>query len=63
MRQDRISDGRASVVRHSHGPERTIQTGIGSVPVKRVKLRYGDAENAASGSVKITFRRTIMIPK
>ena len=35
----RLADGRARFVRHGHGPERTIQTGIGSVAVQRVKLR------------------------
>ncbi len=35
VREERLPDGRARVVRHGHGPERTIQTGIGPVPVKR----------------------------
>ena len=35
----RLADGRARFVRHGHGPERTIQTGIGSVVVQRVKVR------------------------
>ena len=39
MKNERLADGRARVVRHGHGPERTIQTGIGPVPVKRAKLR------------------------
>jgi hypothetical protein len=33
----RLEDGRRRVVRHGHGPERTIQTGIGPVPVRRPK--------------------------
>ena len=39
MADERLADGRARVVRHGHGPERMIQTGIGAVPVKRAKLR------------------------
>ena len=33
----RLADGRARFVRHGHGPERTIQTGVGSVAVQQVK--------------------------
>ena len=39
MTDRRLADGRARFVRHGHGPERTIQTGIGSVVVQRVKVR------------------------
>jgi putative transposase len=39
MADRRLADGRARFVRHGHGPERTIQTGIGSVVVQRVKVR------------------------
>lgn len=35
----RLPDGRARLVRHGHGPEREIQTGIGPVPVARVRIR------------------------
>ena len=31
MKDLRLADGRSRVVRHGHGPERTIQTGIGPV--------------------------------
>jgi transposase-like protein len=31
----RLPDGRQRVVRHGHGPERVVQTGIGAVPVRR----------------------------
>src|SRR5829696_3419422 len=34
-----LPDGRERLVRHGHGPERQVQTGIGPVPVQRVKLR------------------------
>ena len=39
MADQRLADGRARVVRHGHGPERTVQTGIGPVEVRRVKVR------------------------
>ena len=34
-----LPDGRERLVRHGHGPERQVQTGIGPVAVRRVKLR------------------------
>jgi transposase-like protein len=43
MRDGRLPDGRERMVRHGHGPERVIQTGIGPVEVRRVKLRDRDA--------------------
>lgn len=39
MADRRLADGRARFVRHGHGPERTIQTGIGPVEVRRAKVR------------------------
>jgi transposase-like protein len=42
----RLPDGRERMVRHGHGPERAVQTGIGPVEVRRVKLRdRGAGEN------------------
>ena len=35
----KLADGRDRIVRHGYGPERTIQTGIGAVAVRRVKVR------------------------
>ncbi len=35
----KLADGRDRLVRHGHGPERVIQTGIGPVEVQRVKIR------------------------
>src|SRR4051812_49538691 len=35
MRGLRLPDGRERLVRHGHGPERLMQTGIGPVPVRR----------------------------
>jgi len=34
-----LPDGRQRVVRHGAGPERTIQTGLGPLPVRRQKVR------------------------
>ena len=33
MREMRLPDGRGRLVRHGHGPERLMQTGIGPVAV------------------------------
>jgi putative transposase len=55
MADRRLADGRARVVRHGHGPERTIQTGIGPVEVRRVKVR--DRAPAGSGErLRLTSR-------
>src|ERR687897_380745 len=35
----RLPDGRRRIVHHGTGPERTIQTGIGAIPVARPKVR------------------------
>ena len=39
MRGLRLPDGRERPVRHGYGPERLVQTGIGPVALRRVKLR------------------------
>jgi hypothetical protein len=39
MKDLKLPDGRGRVVRHGHGPERTIQTGIGPVEVSSVNIR------------------------
>ena len=48
MKDMRLSDGRERIVRHGHGPERAIQTGIGPVAVQRVKLRDRGAGESAN---------------
>ncbi|KAA0688200.1 IS256 family transposase [Azospirillum brasilense] len=48
MRDLKLPDGRDRVVRHGHGPERAIQTGIGPVPVRRVKVRDRGAEETGA---------------
>ncbi len=63
MQEERLSDGRARFVRHGHGPERTIQTGIGPVPVQRAKVRDrgGNAgDGSGEGADRITFTSAIL---
>ena len=40
-KDQKLPDGRDRVVRHGHGPQREIQTGIGAVEVRRAKVRGG----------------------
>src|SRR5947207_15731703 len=47
MKGLKLPDGRERLVRHGHGPVRTIQTGIGAVEVARVKIRDRAAPSAA----------------
>ena len=61
MQDERLADGRARLVRHGHGPERTIQTGIGPVPVRRTKLRdRGAAAQAGTDGERIVFTSAIL---
>jgi putative transposase len=53
----RLPDGRDRVVRHGHGPERAIQTGIGPVAVRRAKVRDRGEVVAAE---KIRFTSSIL---
>ena len=46
MKGAHLPDGRDRMVRHGHGPERQVQTGIGPVAVRRVRLRDRGAEAA-----------------
>jgi putative transposase len=57
MRDARLPDGRDRIVRHGHGPERVIQTGIGPVAVRRVKLR--DRDGGESGE-RVRFTSAIL---
>ena len=52
MKGLKLADGRDRLVRHGHGPERTIQTGIGPVEVERVKIR--DRGVAAGERIRFT---------
>ena len=53
----RLPDGRARLVRHGHGPEREVQTGIGPVPVARVKIRD---RGAGDGGERIRFSSALL---
>ena len=53
----RLPDGRPRLVRHGHGPERQIQTGIGPVPVSRVKIRD---RGAAVAGERVRFSSAIL---
>src|SRR3954452_11930739 len=53
----KLPDGRDRIVRHGHGPHRTIQTGVGPVEVRRAKVRdRGDVGTEA----KIRFTSSIL---
>jgi len=64
MKGLKLPDGRDRLVRHGHGPERTIQTGIGPVEVERVKIRDraaaedGDRIRVTSAILPLWARRT-----
>jgi putative transposase len=58
MKDLRLSDGRDRVVRHGHGPERMVQTGLGPVAVRRVKIR--DRGAAAGDGDRICFTSAIL---
>lgn len=53
----RLPDGRPRLVRHGYGPERQVQTGIGPVPVSRVKIRD---RGAAEGGERVRFSSAIL---
>jgi putative transposase len=57
MKGARLPDGRDRVVRHGHAPERLVQTGIGPVAVRRVKLRD---RGAGDGAERIRFTSAIL---
>src|SRR5271163_5110504 len=53
----KLPDGRDRVVRHGHGPQRAIQTGVGPVEVRRAKVRdRGDV----GAEEKIRFTSSIL---
>ncbi len=57
MQDLKLPDGRARLVRHGHGPEREIQTGIGPVPVERVRIRDRGASDATD---RVRFSSAIL---
>jgi transposase-like protein len=52
-----LPDGRQRVVRHGYGPERSIQTGIGALDVRRPKVRD---RAAAQDDEKVRFTSSIL---
>lgn len=57
MKNLQLPDRRDRVVRHGHGPERQVQTGIGPVAVQRLRLRDRGADQAAE---RIRFTSAIL---
>ncbi|WP_322883795.1 IS256 family transposase [Microvirga lotononidis] len=57
MRDLKLPDGRERLVRHGHGPERMLQTCIGPVAVRRVKIRDRGATDDAD---RIRFTSAIL---
>ena len=57
MKSVQLPDGRDRLVRHGHGPERQVQTGIGPVAVQRVRLRDRGAGEAGE---RIGFTSAIL---
>src|SRR6056297_71639 len=55
-----LPDGRQRVVRHGHGPERSIQTGIGALDVRRPKVRDRAANVADEKKIRFT---SAILPK
>jgi transposase-like protein len=54
----RTADGHQRVVRHGHGPERQVQTGIGPVAVRRAKVR--DRAGDETEGERIRFSSAIL---
>src|SRR3954452_3792943 len=50
----KLPDGRDRVVRHGHGPQRAIQTGIGAVEGRRAQVR-DRGEGGAEEKVRFTL--------
>lgn len=57
MQELKLADGRNRIVRHGHAPAREIQTGIGAVEVRAVKLRD---RGAAGDANRIRFSSSIL---
>jgi putative transposase len=57
MQDQKLADGRNRVVRHGHAPAREIQTGIGPVEVRAVKMRDRGATGDAD---RIRFSSSIL---
>jgi len=55
---DLLPNGRQRVVRHGYGPDRSIQTGIGAIEVRRPKVR--DRSTDFPEAEKVRFSSTIL---
>jgi len=53
-----LPDGRRRVVKHGHGPERAIQTGIGALDIQRPKVR--DRADDTAGEDRVRFTSNIL---
>ena len=56
----RTTDGRQRIVRHGHGPERQVQTGIGPVSVRRAKVRDRGRDEMAGERIRFS---SAILPK
>ncbi|WP_420852979.1 transposase, partial [Rhodosalinus sediminis] len=56
--EETLPDGRQRVVRHGYGPERRIQTGIGTLEVRRPKVR--DRAEGVPAEKRIRFSSGIL---
>jgi transposase-like protein len=56
--EEPLPDGRQRVVRHGYGPERSIQTGIGALEVRHLKVR--DRAEGVPAERKIRFSSGIL---
>jgi len=51
---DLLPDGRQRVVRHGYGPQRSVQTGIGAIDVRRPKVRDRTTDVAEAEKARFT---------
>ena len=56
----RTADGHQRIVRHGHGPERQVQTGIGPVAVRRPKVRDRGGDETAGDRIRFS---SAILPK
>ena len=56
----RTADGLKRIVRHGHGPERQVQTGIGPVAVRRPKVRDRGGDETAGARIRFS---SAILPK
>jgi len=56
----RTADGLKRIVRHGHGPERQVQTGIGPVAVRRAKVRDRGGNETAGDRIRFS---SAILPK